>query len=130
MASLDTTVAADGDRTREGAAFEPSRATSRSGGIVVVTTPTGLPTSITFDAAELRRSADALAADVVALCRQAAMAAGVRLRQELVDNGIDSASLASTGLPTADDLARAEHAADVASERRGRAINSSRRGRE
>ncbi|GAB19919.1 hypothetical protein GOEFS_096_00960 [Gordonia effusa NBRC 100432] len=96
------------------AARMPSRARSRSGTIAVTTTPAGLPTSITIDDAELRRDPDRLAAQILALCRQAALAAGIRLREELSRNGFGADSLASTGLPTVDDLAAAERAADLA----------------
>lgn len=96
------------------AASEPVTAQSRSGGIALVATPAGLPTAITLDAAELRRDPDRLAGEIVALCRQAAMVAGVRLRDELSRNGFDADSVAATGLPTVDELARAERAADLA----------------
>lgn len=103
-----------------GAASEPVTARSRSGGITVTTTPAGLPTALTLDDAELRREPQRLAAEILALCRQAAMVAGVRLREELSRNGFDADAVVAAGLPTVDELARAERAADVAALRAAR----------
>lgn len=108
-----TAVGSDGGGVF-GAASRPAQVRSRSGGIAITTTPAGLPTSITFDDAQLRRDPDRLAAQIVALCRQGAMVAGVRLREELSRNGFDVDALAAAGLPTVDDLAFAERAADLA----------------
>ncbi|MFW0789001.1 hypothetical protein [Gordonia sp. CPCC 205333] len=96
------------------AATAPSCARSRSGAIAVTATPAGLPTSIVIDDAELRRDPDRLAMQILQLCRQAALVAGVRLREELSHTGFDADALAVAGLPTVDELAGAERAADLA----------------
>lgn len=88
-------------------------ATSRTGTISVVTTDQGLPTSIRLEHSELRKDPDLLASEVLRLCRQAAMHAGVARREELAAQGVDSAIIDAMKLPRVDELARAEHADDA-----------------
>lgn len=88
-------------------------ATSRTGTISVVTTDQGLPTSVRLDSAELRKDPAVLAAEVLRLCQQAAMHAGVARRAELEAQGVSNDIIDSMKLPRADDLARAEYEDDA-----------------
>ncbi|WP_063046511.1 hypothetical protein [Nocardia pseudovaccinii] len=83
-------------------------ATSRSGAISVRTTEQGLPLGISVQPAELKRDPQALAAEVLRLCRQAANRAGMARRAELAAAGVPAEMLALSGLPTAEDVARQE----------------------
>ncbi|WP_124247491.1 hypothetical protein [Gordonia sp. X0973] len=88
------------------------RAATRSGSIVVETTEQGLPRAITIEASEMDQPAAVLAKRIVGLCRQAALTAGLRRREQLVAAGVDSATLSYMGLPTADDVRAAEDESD------------------
>lgn len=89
-------------------------ARSRSGGIVVETTPQGLPLSVRLERTELDKDPSVLAADITRLCRQSAMSAGIAMRERLARAGVDRTTLDAMGLPTVDTLARWEHADDAA----------------
>jgi hypothetical protein len=88
-------------------------ATSRTGNIAVVTTDQGLPTSVRIEPGELRKEPAVLAAEVLRLCQQAAMNAGVARREELRAAGVSSDIIDSMNLPRPDDLARAEYEDDA-----------------
>ena len=90
------------------AAFQMSSARSRSGAISVVTTPQGLPTHIRIERSQLEKRPDLLADEILRLCRQSAMAAGIRWRDELLEAGATRDVVDALGLPTTDDLSRAE----------------------
>lgn len=83
-------------------------ARSRSGGLAVRTTAQGLPVSVRIENSELDKDPALLAGDILRLCRQAAMSAGVRLRESLLASGMDNDLVLEMNLPKPDDLARAE----------------------
>ncbi|HEY9313269.1 hypothetical protein [Williamsia sp.] len=87
-------------------------ATSRTGGLSVVTTEQGLPTSVRIEPAELHKDPAILAGEVLRLCRQAAMRAGVARREELRAAGVGADIIEQMNLPRPDDLARAEYEDD------------------
>ncbi|MEV0293222.1 hypothetical protein [Nocardia sp. NPDC050710] len=82
--------------------------TSRTGAISVRTTDQGLPLGISIEAAELRRDPQALADEVLRLCKNAANRAGLAQRAELEARGVTEDMLALWGLPTPEDVARQE----------------------
>ncbi len=84
------------------------KAASKSGSISVATTEQGLPVGITIERAELRRDPEALAGEILRLCKQSANRAGLARRAELVQAGLTSDVLALTGLPKPEDVARQE----------------------
>ncbi len=88
-------------------------ASSRTGTVSVVTTEQGLPTSVRLEPAELHKDPALLAAEVLRLCRQAAMHAGVARREALKAHGVSGDIIDSMRLPRADDLARAEYEDDA-----------------
>ncbi|MGC4933623.1 hypothetical protein ACLQ3C_08055 [Gordonia sp. DT30] len=96
---------------------ESSSARSRDAGVSVVTTSTGLPLAISIDDARLRKHPQALADEVLRLCRQSAMASGIRLRARLLDAGTPPEVVESLGLPRPDELAaeelRDDHGSDA-----------------
>ncbi|MFE4455843.1 hypothetical protein ACFROC_00665 [Nocardia tengchongensis] len=79
-----------------------------SGSIRVRTTNQGLPLAVKVEAAELHRDSAQLAGEVLRLCQKAANRAGLALRKQLEEAGLDAAGLARTGLPTEADVARQE----------------------
>ncbi|WP_280234049.1 hypothetical protein [Nocardia cyriacigeorgica] len=85
-------------------------ATSRTGAIAVRTTEQGLPVGISIERAELRGDPDALAAEVLRLCTQAANRAGLARRAQLEQAGLTEDMLALMGLPTAAEVADQEMA--------------------
>ncbi|RPA61141.1 hypothetical protein EF294_10935 [Gordonia oryzae] len=87
---------------------ETSSARSRDGAISVITTPAGLPLAVRIDDTQLRKHPQAVAADVLRLCQQSAMASAIRLRARLLDAGTPTEVVESLGLPRPDDLAGAE----------------------
>ncbi|MEO9329829.1 hypothetical protein [Gordonia aurantiaca] len=89
-----------------------SHARSRTGALAVRTTAQGLPVAVRIDPAELRKHPDVLAADILRLCRQAAMSAGIRLRENLIAAGVDRDVISTLRLPRPDDLAAEEERAD------------------
>lgn len=90
------------------AAHALSSARSRSGSLAVVTTPQGLPVSVRIDQSALGKEPAVLADEILRLCRQSAMAAGIRLRDQLIASGVQRDVVDAMRLPRADDLARAE----------------------
>ncbi|MFT4127750.1 MAG: hypothetical protein QM662_16170 [Gordonia sp. (in: high G+C Gram-positive bacteria)] len=102
----------DSGEARSESSARTSSARSRSGGLAVVTTEQGLPLAVRIDDRELGKAPGMLAEEIVQLCRQSAMAAGIRLRANLGDNGTPGEVIDALGLPTTDDLVRAEHLAD------------------
>lgn len=85
---------------------EPVR--SRTGTIAVVTTERGLPTALKIDKGELARPPQELAAEILALCRLSAMRAQLGYRRELVAKGFSASVIRELGLPTEENLAKAE----------------------
>lgn len=83
-------------------------ATSLTGSIAVRTTEQGLPLGIRLDQDQLRRAPEALAAEILRLCKQSANRAGLARRTQLQEAGFTSEMLAMTGLPTEQDVARQE----------------------
>lgn len=88
------------------------RAASRSGSIIVETTEQGLPRSVTIESSEMEQPASSLARQILALCRQSALRAGVNRREQLVAAGVDAGTLSYLNLPTAADLLAAEDETD------------------
>lgn len=93
---------------------------SRSGTIKVTCTEAGLPVKMTISAAAARRRPEALAREILALCRLAGTAAGVRARGDLGAQGLDDETLRLLGLPSRRDLVAAEAAADACGGRTAR----------
>ncbi len=89
-----------------------STARSRSGAIAVTTTSQGLPVSIRLDNSALAKDPSVLAGEILRLCRQSAMAAGIRLREQLIASGAARDAVDAMKLPRPDDLARAEQLDD------------------
>ncbi|MGK8511923.1 hypothetical protein ACRS5S_29170 [Nocardia asiatica] len=83
-------------------------ATSLTGSISVRTTEMGLPLGIEVDADQLRRDPEALAGEILRLCKQSANRAGLARRAQLRQWGFSSEMLALTGLPTEQQVARQE----------------------
>ncbi|MFD8246157.1 hypothetical protein [Nocardia sp. NPDC059691] len=83
-------------------------ATSLTGSISVRTTEMGLPLGVKVDADQLRRDPEALAGEVLRLCKQAANRAGLARRAQLRQLGFTSEMLALTGLPTEQQVATQE----------------------
>lgn len=86
---------------------------SRTGSISVTCTAAGLPVKMTIGAASARRKPESLAREILALCRLAGTAAGVRTRGDLGGRGLDDDTLGLLGLPSRRDLVAAEAAADA-----------------
>ncbi|MGK8520571.1 hypothetical protein ACRS6B_02950 [Nocardia asteroides] len=72
------------------------------------TTEMGLPVAVEVDADQLRRDPDALAGEILRLCKQAANRAGLARRVQLQQLGFTPEMLALTGLPTEQQVARQE----------------------
>ncbi|WP_307629897.1 hypothetical protein [Nocardia vaccinii] len=83
-------------------------AANRTGSISVRTTEQGLPLGISIDPAELRRDPQALAAEVLRLCKQAANRAALARRAELEAAGVAPEALRRMGLPTTAEVAQSE----------------------
>lgn len=81
---------------------------SRTGTIAVVTTERGLPTALKIDKSELGRPPQDLAGEILALCQLSALRAQVAYRRELEGKGFSASVIRELGLPTDDDLAKAE----------------------
>ncbi|WP_246398094.1 hypothetical protein [Mycobacterium vicinigordonae] len=81
---------------------------SRTGTIAVATTERGLPTALKIDRSELARPPQELAAEILALCRLSALRAQVAYRRGLADKGFSQSTIRELGLPTDEELARAE----------------------
>jgi hypothetical protein len=88
-----------------------STARSRTGGIAVSTTENGLPVALRIEDAELQKPPQALADEIMALCRLAAARAQVARRRELTAAGVGLTVLRDLRLATDEDLAQAEEAA-------------------
>lgn len=95
-------------------------ATSRSGTISVTCTAAGLPVKMTIGAHAARRNPAALGREILALCRLAGTAAGVRTRGDLGGRGVDDETISLLGLPSRADLVAAEAAADACAVRNAR----------
>ena len=70
--------------SRQGSARSPG------GGIAVRTTERGLPVALKIDPAELKKSSQQLAREILTLCRLSAMRAQVAHRRELTGEGRDA----------------------------------------
>ncbi|WP_107654185.1 hypothetical protein [Nocardia suismassiliense] len=82
--------------------------TSLTGSIAVRTTEQGLPLGIKLDQDQLRRAPEALAAEILRLCKQSANRAGMARRAQLKEAGFTAEMLSMTGLPTEQEVARQE----------------------
>ncbi|MCZ0914372.1 hypothetical protein O0V02_18445 [Gordonia amicalis] len=89
-----------------------SQARSRSGGLAVRTTAQGLPVAVQIASTELDKHPELLAADILRLCKQAAMSAGIRLRENLLAAGVDRDLVNEMKLPRPEDLSAAEERDD------------------
>ncbi|WP_216911456.1 hypothetical protein [Nocardia noduli] len=87
-------------------------ASSPDGSITVRTTELGLPRGISIESAKLGGDPDALAAQVLRLCRQSADRAGLARREQLEAAGLRGDMLALLGLPTPEEV----YSRDVAQE--------------
>lgn len=81
---------------------------SLTGKIRVRTTEMGLPVAIAVEPDQLRRDPDALAGEILRLCKQAAARAGLERRKQLQEAGFTADMLRLTGLPTEAEVARRE----------------------
>jgi hypothetical protein len=81
---------------------------SRNGTIAVVTTERGLPTALKIDKSELARPPQDLAGEILALCQLSALRAQIAYQRELVNKGVSPTVIRELGLPTEEDLAKAE----------------------
>ncbi|MGI5221400.1 hypothetical protein [Nocardia sp. CA-290969] len=81
---------------------------SLTGSIRVRTSETGLPSAISVEPDQLRRDPDALAGEILRLCKQAASRAGLQRRKQLEEAGFTPDMLRLTGLPTEAEVAREE----------------------
>ncbi|MEU1985380.1 hypothetical protein [Nocardia sp. NPDC019395] len=81
---------------------------SLTGSIRVRTSETGLPLAVSVDPDQLRRDPDALAGEILRLCKQAAGRAGIQRRKQLEEVGFTPEMLRLTGLPTEAEVARQE----------------------
>ena len=81
---------------------------SPGGGIQVITTERGLPTSLKLHGSELSKTPHDLAQDILQLCRLSAARAQVARRRELVERGFAASVVNSMPLATEADLSRAE----------------------
>ena len=99
-------------------------ASSRGGAITVTATESGLPLGLSVDQEQWRRDPQTLANELLRLCRQAAAGARVAQRLELSAGGVSAEDLDQLGLPTADDAAAAELAAESEYEPRSLMLSS------
>lgn len=90
---------------------EVPTATSRNGGIAVSTTERGLPVALRIDPRELQKCPEALAAEILALCRLSAVRAQVARRRELLSRNVSPAVIRNLNLANEEDLRMAEDAA-------------------
>ncbi|NKY37137.1 hypothetical protein HGA13_29305 [Nocardia speluncae] len=81
---------------------------SRTGSVRIRTTETGLPVGVSVEPGELRRDPEALAGEILRLCRKSAARAGLVRRKQLQELGFTSGMLKLAGLPTEDQVAREE----------------------
>lgn len=79
-----------------------------TGSIRVRTTPQGVPLAVKVESAELHRDSQQLAGEILRLCQKAANRAGLQLRKQLEEAGLDAESIARANLPTEADVARQE----------------------
>ena len=104
----EATASAGGDTTDEHPEITTSSARSRCGGLAVVTTIQGLPLTVRISESQLVKSPAVLAEEILRLCKQSSMAAGISLRAELIGSGVSVDVVDSLGLPRPDELARME----------------------
>jgi hypothetical protein len=107
-ASARATSWRNGDAVEGGRVPQQQPVRSRTGTIAVVTNERGLPTALKIDRSELVRSPQALADEILALCQFSALRSQVAYRRELVRNGFDASVIRELGLPTEEQLAKAE----------------------
>ncbi|MFI5721150.1 hypothetical protein [Nocardia sp. NPDC051750] len=81
---------------------------SFTGSIRVRTTEMGLPLAVSVEPGELRRDPDALAGEILRLCKQSAARAGLERRRQLQEAGFTNEMLRLAGLPTEEEVARQE----------------------
>ena len=85
-------------------------ARSLTGGIAVTTTERGLPLAVELDQGELDKAPQQLAAEILALCRLAAVRAQVTKRRALLAARVDPAVIRNLQLANEEDLIAAESA--------------------
>lgn len=95
------------------ALHQSAHARSRSGALAVTTTYQGLPLSVRIEPSTLDKDPAVLAGEILRLCKQSAMSAGIRLREDLLASGMARDLIEQMHLPTPDDLARAEYQDDA-----------------
>ncbi|MFL0156972.1 hypothetical protein ACJH41_06410 [Mycobacteroides chelonae] len=81
---------------------------SRTGSISVTTTEQGLPMSLKIDQREMRRPPQALADEILALCKLSALRQQVARRREVLQQPFGAEIVRTLELPTEAELARAE----------------------
>jgi hypothetical protein len=77
-------------------------------GVTVLTTERGLPTRLRIGAAEMSRTPEDLASEILSLCQLSAMRQQVARRRDLQLRGFDPAVIRELNLATEQDLAIAE----------------------
>ncbi|WP_405133506.1 hypothetical protein [Nocardia sp. NBC_01388] len=82
---------------------------SRTGAVVVCTTEQGLPLAVSVERDQLRNDPQALAGELLRLCKQSANRAGLQRREQLRAAGLAPELLALTGLPTVAEVTRQEY---------------------
>lgn len=83
-------------------------ATNRRGSVTVRATNQGMPVEVKIERDELRYGASALAAEVLRLCKLAAVDAGARRRELLAARGLTDELLDALRLPTRAQVLQAE----------------------
>lgn len=93
-----------------GSADFPTEFTAHSltGSIRVRTTEMGLPLAVSVERDQLHRDPDALAGEILRLCKRSAARAGLERRRQLREAGFTAEMLRLTGLPTEEEVARQE----------------------
>jgi len=89
-----------------------SAATNRAGTITVRATSQGMPVEVKIERGELRFGADALAAEILRLCRLATVEAGAKRRELLGKHGVPDDILDRLALPTRESATAAAEQSD------------------
>lgn len=101
-----------GEQLSEGEpVMQPPPVVSRTGGIAVRTTERGLPTQLKIGAAEMSRTPEDLAREILSLCQLSAMRLQVVRRRELRTRGFSSEVIRGLNFATEEELAAAEQQA-------------------
>ena len=81
---------------------------SRTGSISVITTEQGLPVALKIDQRELAKPPQALADEILALCRLSALRQQIARRREILQQPYGAEAVRMMEMPTEEDLAAAE----------------------